>query len=154
MSLTRLVSSFALVFLAAFAGSAVTTPNISGWYQTLNKPTFNPPNYIFGPVWTLLYILMAISFYLVWNSKSSKIKKRALQVFCLQLFLNLLWSFVFFGLHQIFLSVVVIIALFFSILYTVILFKKISKTAAYLLIPYILWVSFASVLNICILLLN
>lgn len=131
-------------------------PAIPTWYQALNKPFFNPPNFVFGPVWTILYLLMAIAFYIVWNSKTKKKaeKERAIHLFLIQLALNFSWSIVFFNLHQLLFSFGVITALWLSILFTIHAFYRISKPAAYLLIPYILWVSFASILNLFIVLLN
>lgn len=150
----KAVFCFVVVFLAASGGSVVTYDAIPTWYATLNKPPFNPPNWIFGPVWTVLYILMAISLYLVWSAKKSKLQSKAIKVFLVQLFLNFLWSLVFFGGQNIGLALLTIILLWASILYSIILFYKINKTASYLLIPYILWVSFASFLNLSIFLLN
>lgn len=155
MNYLKLLASLGLCFFVAFAGSYVTTPNIDTWYATLNKPFFNPPNWIFGPVWTLLYALMGISLYLVWNkNKYTKKDKLALLVFCIQLFLNFFWSFSFFGLEMPLLAFFVMLAMWVAIFYTIVLFKKINKTAAYLLIPYLLWVSFATLLNLFIVILN
>ena len=134
-------------------GSFFTTPSIGSWYVTLSKPSFNPPNWIFAPVWTLLFFLMGVSLYLVWSKKDNLPvggKRIAMLVFFQQLGLNVLWSALFFGLHNPFLAFVEIIALWFSILMTIFYFSKISKTAAYLLVPYILWVSFAAFLNFSI----
>lgn len=143
-----------LIPLAAGAvGSAFTTSEINTWYQILNKPVFNPPNWIFAPVWTTLYILMGISFYLILVSKANN-KTLAIKVFLAQLLLNLLWSILFFGLHNPLLAFVEILILWGAILYTIITFYKISKPATYLLIPYILWVSFAAVLNLFVVFLN
>jgi len=125
------------------------------WYNTLNKPFFNPPSWIFAPVWTILYILMAISFYLVWK-KGLKVKKvrEAIAVFFVQLALNLLWSPVFFGYKNIFLALVIIIFMLFYIIKTILLFSKIDKRATILLYPYLIWVSFATILNFSIWFLN
>lgn len=152
--LWKLILPFVLVFLVASAGSVVTFDSIPNWYAGLTKPPFNPPNYVFGPVWTLLYALMAFSLFLVWKGKQTKEVVHARKVFMVQLGLNFLWSYVFFGAHQIGLAVIVILALWASILYCIVLFRKINKTAAYLLIPYILWVSFATILNVSLFLLN
>jgi tryptophan-rich sensory protein len=119
----------------------------------LNKPSFSPPNYLFAPVWTALYILMGIALYLVWINGYKKHKK-AIIVFGIQLGLNLLWSILFFGMRNPLLAFIEILLLWSFIVYTIILFYKTSKTAAYLLTPYILWVSFASVLNFFIFYLN
>ncbi len=125
------------------------------WYNTLNKPFFNPPSWIFAPVWTILYLLMAVSFYLVWR-KGLKVKKirEAISVFFVQLALNLVWSPVFFGYKNIFLALIIIIFMFFYIVKTILQFSKIDKTAAYLLYPYLIWVSFASILNFSVWFLN
>ncbi|MEK7573151.1 MAG: TspO/MBR family protein [Patescibacteria group bacterium] len=143
----------ALCLGAGAIGSLFTTPAINTWYVTLNKPSFNPPNYIFAPVWTILYILMGLSFYLILVSKERE-KQTAVMFFVLQLILNVLWSLVFFGLHSPLGALITIVLLWISILMTIINFYKISKPASYLLIPYILWVSFASVLNLSIGMLN
>ncbi len=150
----KLLVSLILCYGVAFAGSLVTTPSITSWYNTLNKPFFNPPNWIFGPVWTLLYTLMAFSLFLVWKEKTSKKTKPALIAFGVQLVLNFLWSFMFFYLHQPLLAFIAIVALWISILLTIKKFNTVSKTASQLLIPYILWVTFASLLNLTIVLLN
>lgn len=153
INLPKLVISFVLVFVAAAVGSWVTFSAIATWYSTLQKPVFNPPNAIFGPVWTILYILMAISFYLVWV-KNKKSTKKGITYFLVQLALNALWSIVFFGLHNPLLAFVVIIALWIFIFLTIVEFKKVDTRAAYLLVPYLLWVSFAGVLNAAIMVLN
>jgi translocator protein len=143
-----------LICLAAgFIGSIFTTSSIAGWYATIQKPSFNPPNWIFGPVWTTLYILMGVSIYLILQKKS-KYGNTASSLFSIQLALNIFWSIIFFSFHSPFLAFIDIIILWFCILLTIIYFLKISKPASYLLIPYLLWVSFASVLNFYIMVLN
>lgn len=155
MNFYKLIASLALCFFVAFAGSMVTLPAIEGWYAGLLKPDFNPPNWIFGPVWSILYLLMGISFYIVWNKGISwRREKPAILAFMIQLFLNFLWSFVFFGLQQPLFAFFIIMALWLAILFTILQFKKFSKVAAYLLLPYIAWVTFASVLNLFIVVLN
>ena len=155
MNILKLVISVGICFLVAFIGSALTLSSLPTWYSTLNKPIFSPPNWIFGPVWTILYFLMGVSLYIVWNKNlKNKNKDEAIKIFIFQLILNLLWSFVFFSLHQPLLALITIIILWFFILMTIKYFYKISKLAAYLLIPYILWVSFASLLNLFIVGLN
>lgn len=155
MRFAKLLLSLLLCYLVAFFGSIATFSAITTWYVTLQKPFFNPQNQIFGPVWTLLYTLMGISFFLIWE-KGFKTKKaqKARNVFFLQLGLNFLWSFVFFSLHNIFFALVVIIALWISILWTIRLFWGISPRAGNLLVPYLCWVSFATVLNFALMLLN
>jgi len=155
MKVLKLIFSICLCFLVAFFGSLATFSSIATWYAHLNKPFFNPPNFIFGPVWSVLYVLMGISLFLVWDKglKNKKVKV-AVEVFILQLALNLLWSLVFFGLHLPFAAFLIIIALWISIFYTMSLFKKISDTAYWLLVPYVCWVSFAMILNFFIAILN
>ena len=132
-----------------------TTSEITTWYATLNKPSFNPPNYLFGPVWTTLYILMAISFWLIWKNNTLQVQKnKAILVFGVQLTLNFFWSIIFFNLHQSGYAFADIVLLWIFILLSILSFHPISKTAAYLLIPYLCWVSFAAVLNFSIWRLN
>jgi tryptophan-rich sensory protein len=130
-----------------------TIDSIGGWYQTIQKPSWNPPNWLFGPVWTLLYIMMGISVALVWHGRHNA-KKSAMMLFVVQLMLNLLWSYIFFGKQNIFLAFIEIIIMWIFILLTIIYFYRINKTSAYLLIPYLLWVSFAAFLNYYIYVLN
>jgi tryptophan-rich sensory protein len=137
--------------LAGFIGSMFTTPAIPTWYANINKPSFNPPNWVFAPVWTTLYLLMGIALFLVLlKGLKEKYVKIAVLVFTFQLVLNSLWSFLFFGLQSPSAAFIEIILLWAAILASIILFFRISKIAGYLLIPYILWVSFASVLNFAI----
>lgn len=151
----KLLISLVIGQSAGLIGSFFTTPQIFGWYSTLSKPSFNPPNWIFGPVWTLLYVLMGISLYLVWQgSGEAKLKQAAIVAFVGQLILNIFWSICFFGFQQPLLALVEIVALALSIILTIYLFYRLNKKAAYLLIPYILWVSFAAVLNFAIWYLN
>jgi tryptophan-rich sensory protein len=147
---------FVLLCLAAGAiGSIFTFSSIPGWYATLNKPVFTPPNWVFGPVWTTLYVLMGIAAYLVFR-KGMKQKgvKDALMVFIVQLILNVLWSILFFGLHSPLYGLIGIVALWLAIALTIKKFYAISKPAVYLLVPYILWVSFAGILNLFVWILN
>jgi len=155
MRISKLIVSICLCFLIAFLGSLVTFSSISTWYAGLNKPFFNPPNFIFGPVWSILYTLMGIALFLVWEKglKNKNVSK-AVKIFLLQLALNFLWSLVFFGFHLPFAALIVILALWISIFYAILLFKKISKPAYLLLTPYIAWVSFALILNFFIAILN
>jgi len=144
-----------LCYAVAAVGALSTIPNIPTWYAALNKPPFNPPNWIFGPVWTLLYTLMAIAAWLVWRKPStSSSRLDALMVFGLQLTLNLLWTPIFFHFHQLLTSVVVIALLWLAILATILMFGRVSRLAAALLLPYFAWVSFAAALNMAILGLN
>ena len=129
----KLAISVLLPLLAGFVGGLFTSSSVSTWYLTLNKPFFNPPDWVFGPVWTLLYILMGLSFYLVWVNK--KKNNLALSIFGIQLFLNLLWSVLFFGLRNPLFAFIEIIFLWAAILCAIILFYRIDKNASYLLIP-------------------
>lgn len=141
------------VGVGALAGIATAT-NISSWYVHITKPSFNPPNGLFGPVWTVLYILMGISLYLIWKLPATPQRATALRFFTIQLILNFIWSFIFFYFHQIGLALADIVLLWFFILPTIILFSKLNKPAAWLLVPYISWVSFATILNAAIFRLN
>ena len=147
-----LVLSLAIPFMVAYFGSAVTMPAIGGWYATLVKPAFSPPNWIFAPVWSALFLLMGISSFLVWQKKKKIIYP--LKIYGVQLLLNFLWSYFFFGLHRVDLAFIDIIFLWILIVLTIKAFYKVEKNAAYLLLPYIVWVSFATILNFSILLLN
>lgn len=144
----KLIASIALCQGVGVLGSIVTIPAISTWYQTIKKPFFTPPNWIFGPVWTILFLLMGISLYLVWNKGlKSKKAKSVIRIFLIQLGLNFLWSLFFFGFHSPLLAFIDIIILWVAILLTILKVYKISKIAAYLLLPYLFWVTFATVLN-------
>jgi translocator protein len=149
----KLISSIVICQFAGILGSFFTVSSISTWYVTLNKPFFNPPNWIFGPVWITLYLLMGISLYLIWHNNTND-SKPAWVVFFIQLGLNALWSLLFFGLKSPLLAFIEITFLWLFIVLTILFFYPHSKTASYLLIPYLLWVSFASVLNFSIFYLN
>jgi translocator protein len=151
----KLIISVGLTLLVGFSSSFFTVTEIGSWYQTIQKPSWNPPNWIFGPVWTTLYVLMGISFFLIWRSeKAGKIKRIAVILFTIQLVLNFFWSFIFFNQHQIGIAFAEITALWLMILFTILAFARISKPAAWLLVPYISWVSFAAILNFTIWQLN
>ncbi len=154
-NIAKLAACIALCEFAGIIGSIFTFPAIGAWYATLQKPFFSPPNWIFAPAWTALYFLMGIALYLVIkNGIKSRNAKIAVSVFAVQLILNALWSFLFFGLKSPFYAFVEIIALWLAIAAAIITFSGISRRAALLLVPYILWVSFAAVLNFSIMLLN
>jgi benzodiazapine receptor len=121
--------------------------SIEGWYAALKKPVFSPPNYVFGPVWTLLYILLGVGLYLIISAPGASARTTALTVFAIQLFLNLSWSFLFFYLRLPGVAFVEILVLWVCILLMIVTFFRVSPMAAYLQIPYLLWVTFASVLN-------
>lgn len=154
MNYTKLAISIIIPLLTGFLGSFFTSSSVNTWYTTINKPAFNPPNWIFGPVWTILFILMGISFYLVWSLDFGNKKWLAIGIFSINLILNLSWSLLFFGLKNPFLAFVEIIALWLVILANVIIFYNTSKPASILLVPYLLWVSFASIVNYYIYILN
>lgn len=141
------------LMVGAVSGFA-TASGIGAWYIGLNKPFFNPPNYLFGPVWTLLYILMGISFYMILQSTSNAYKKKAVRIFFIQLILNFFWSFLFFKYHYVGFALVEIILMWISILLMIFVFRKINRRCAYLQIPYLVWVSFATVLNAAIWMMN
>ena len=154
-NLPKLLTSIIGCELVGVAATPFTLSAIPTWYQYLNKPFFSPPNLVFGPVWTMLYFLMGVAAYMVWiKDLREKQVKSALSFFIAQLVLNFFWSILFFGLHSPILGLIDILALWTLALITIIKFYKISKTASYLLIPYLLWVSFASLLNLSIVLLN
>ncbi len=145
----------AICLSAGAIGSIFTTPAIPTWYAGLNKPFFNPPNWIFAPVWTTLYIMMGIAAHLVSKElKKNEEAAKGLAVFSVQLILNAVWSVVFFGAKDLFLALIVIAILWFLIALTIMQFGKVSRDAALLLYPYIVWVSFASVLNAAVWLMN
>lgn len=151
----KFMSAIGISLAAGAVGSIFTYESIQTWYTTLNKPFFNPPNWVFGPVWTVLYVLMGISLYIIWNEKStSSSKKTGIVFFFIQLVLNTIWSILFFGLQAPGIAFVEILILLFSIVYTSVYFSRISKIAAVLLVPYMLWVTFASILNFAIFILN
>ncbi len=151
----KLIITIVISELAGIIGSVFTTPSIAGWYATLVKPALNPPAWVFGPVWTTLFALMGISAFLIWKKGLDRRDvKIALSIFIGQLVLNTLWSIIFFGLHSPGGALIEIVFLWLAILWTIIVFYKISRPAAYLLVPYILWVSFASYLNYAIWTLN
>jgi benzodiazapine receptor len=151
----KLVVSIIACLAAGAIGSVFTRQAIPTWYATLEKPAFNPPNWVFMPVWTLLYIMMGVAAFLVWRKGlENKQVRIALVVFLVQLVLNALWSVAFFGLESPLYGLVVIVALWVAILVTVLKFYRISRVASVLMWPYLLWVTFAAVLNSSIWLLN
>ena len=161
-NIIRLVVSVAVPLLAGGIGSFFTVSSVDTWYQTLEKPALNPPAWVFGPVWTILFVLMGIALFLVWqnysdilqNIRMKSVGRWAIILFFVQLFLNVCWSVVFFGMQNPGGALVVIIALWLAILATIVTFRKLSRPAAWLLIPYILWVTFATYLNYSIWMLN
>ncbi|MBN2270831.1 MAG: tryptophan-rich sensory protein [Sedimentisphaerales bacterium] len=151
----KLVCSLFVCLLTGFVGSFFTRDSVTTWYSDLSRPSFTPPDWAFGVVWPILYIMMGISAFLVWNRGIDKREvKAALGVFVVQLVLNGVWTPIFFGLHMIALALVEIVLLWAAILTTIHVFWRISKPAAFLLLPYILWVSFAVILNAALWFLN
>lgn len=153
--LPKLIVSVIGCELVGFFGTPFTISAIPTWYATLNKPPFAPPNWIFGPVWTLLYLMMGVAFYLIWKQGWKKKKiSIAGKYFLAQLGLNFIWSPIFFGLRAPLLGLIVIVAMWTLIVMTMRKFHPLSKLAFYLLVPYLLWVSFATLLNAAIVVLN
>jgi tryptophan-rich sensory protein len=151
----KLVICIAACLTAGLVGSLFTAPAIPAWYAGLNKPVFTPPNWLFAPAWTVLYILMGIAAFLVWRKGWQERRVRSgLILFLIQLVFNAMWSVFFFGFRSPVVGFIVIVVLWFLILFTIIEFYRAVRLAAYLMIPYILWVTFASVLNAAVCLLN
>lgn len=143
----KLIISILLPFSVGAIAGMFTSQAVPVWYASLNKPFFSPPNWVFGPVWTSLYILLGISFFLIWKKEASKERDLAIMVFLFQMLLNFAWSFLFFYFKLIGVALIEIILLWTSIAAMFYLFYKIKPFAAYLNIPYLLWVSFATILN-------
>jgi len=151
----KIIISIVACECAGLIGSVFTMTAIPTWYATLEKPSFNPPNWLFAPAWSTLYLLMGISAFFIWRKGLDNRRVRtALIIFLVQLVLNALWSIVFFGLESPLYGIVVIVALWIAIIFTILKFFRISTIAGALLLPYILWVTFAAVLNISIWVLN
>ncbi len=153
----KLLFSIIICEIIGASGSIFTIPNIPTWYAQLVKPFFSPPNWLFALVWTTLFFLMGVALYLVLENNNKKLIKQkniAIIIFSIQFFFNVLWSYLFFGLRSPLLGFVGIIILWISIIATIISFYKISKKSAYLLVPYLLWVSFAAILNFTVLIMN
>ena len=151
----KLILSIILCQFTGIIGSIATIPAIPSWYASLIKPPFNPPSWIFGPVWTILYTIMGISLYLIWQKGINKKQvKEAVKFFYLQLIFNSFWSIIFFGLKNPFAAFVEIIILLILIAFVIIKFYKINKIAAFLLVPYLIWSSFATLLTYNIWILN
>lgn len=155
-NLPKLLTSLVLCQAAGLIGSFFTAPAIPTWYAALEKPAFSPPNWVFAPVWFLLYLMMGVALYLVWTAKKSpsRTKQWALTFFGLQLALNSAWSIIFFGLKNPFYALIDLIALLLVLIATILFFWKISRTAAWLLLPYLAWGMFAALLNASIWQLN
>jgi tryptophan-rich sensory protein len=160
MPRNRLVDLVALALFVALClgigalGGAVTATSVDTWYAELAKPSFNPPNAVFGPVWTALYLMMAIAAWRVWRAADFDTTRGPLTLFALQLALNLGWSVVFFGLQKIGAAVATIFVLDVGVVVTMLAFRTVDRVAALLMAPYLLWVGFATVLNIAVWRLN
>ncbi|MDI1286040.1 MAG: tryptophan-rich sensory protein [Reyranella sp.] len=160
MKRSRIAEIIGLVLFLAFClgigalGAAVTASSVNTWYADLNKPPFNPPNEVFGPVWTVLYVMMATAAWRVWRAADRETAQGPLTMFALQLALNLGWSVAFFGLERTGAAVAVILVLELAVIATAFAFRPIDRLAALLMVPYALWVGFATVLNIAIWRLN
>jgi translocator protein len=152
----RILLCVVICLAVGYLSSITTQSSIKTWYPTIEKPIFNPPNWVFAPVWTLLFILMGIAAGRVWNQleTNKELVKKGLLFFAVQLALNALWSYLFFGLQNIFLALIEIILLWLVIFETYLIFKQIDKKASYLLIPYLGWVGFATILTASIFWLN
>ena len=151
----RFIISIMIPLMVGAIAGFFTGESVNSWYVNVNKPSFNPPSWLFAPVWTALYLMMGIAFYLVWKAAATDaLKKQAMTFYAVQLFLNFIWSFIFFYLQQPGWAMVDIVLMWIMILFTIIWFGKISPVAAWLLVPYICWVSFAALLNYSIWKLN
>ncbi len=155
MNTLRLIGSILICQLAGLLGSLFTAKEITNWYVHLNKPSFTPPNWLFGPMWITLYTFMGIAIFLIWKTSGFKgVGKWALIIFLVQLALNAIWTPVFFGAHNILGGLVIIALMWIMILFTILQFYPISRPAAWLLVPYLGWVSLATALNFAVWRLN
>ena len=143
----KLIISILLPLSVGAIAGMFTSQAVPTWYASLNRPFFSPPNWVFGPVWTTLYILLGISFFLIWKEEATKARDLAIKVFLIQMLLNFAWSFIFFYFNLIGAALIEIILLWISIVLMIYLFYKIKPFSAYLNFPYLLWVSFATILN-------
>lgn len=150
INIGKLALSILIPLVSGFLGSMFTASSVNTWYLVINKPSWNPPSWLFAPVWTTLFVMMGVALYLVWSEKPEIKVKAALEIFAVQMILNILWSVFFFGIGNFWFAFGEIIILWLAILLTIKSFYKINKTSAWLLVPYILWVTFASYLNFTI----
>ena len=150
-SFVKLLIAIAIPVLVGGISGFFTVTGVETWYQTIQKPSWNPPNWVFGPVWTTLYVMMGIALWLVWKEDTSReLKMIAGILFAAQLILNFFWSFIFFKLEQPGFAFLEILFMWVAILATIFAFAQVNKTAAWLMVPYISWVSFAAMLNFTI----
>lgn len=155
INLSKLIPSLILPLVIGLSSGFLTVQSINGWYSTINKPFLNPPNWIFGPVWTLLYLSMGLSLYIFWmEKKPAKHKRYGYRFFILQLLVNFLWSILFFNYHSPLVALIDIGLLIFLISLNIAYFWRINKLSAYILLPYLIWVCFAAYLNLAIFLIN
>jgi benzodiazapine receptor len=154
IDVVKLVVSIAVPLLAGFGSTVWTINTIPTWYASLNKPWFSPPNVVFAPVWTTLYILMGVALFLIWRSPRNRTRDIGIALFAAQLAVNVIWTFAFFGLQNTLFGVLTIVPLWILIAVTIYQFYKVDKWAAYLLVPYLAWVSIATALNASVYLLN
>lgn len=151
MTTPQKIGAFFISLLTPLAVGGIsgffTISAIPGWYQTIQKPVWNPPNWVFGPVWTTLYILMGIAMYMIWTQPRTHLRQRALYLNAAQLVLNFFWSLIFFNLHAIGWALLEIVLLWGLIVWTMFAYDKVYKPAAWLMLPYIVWVTFATILN-------
>jgi translocator protein len=150
----KLIASLLLPLGIGGIAGIFTTDAIPGWYATLNQPSFNPPNWIFGPVWTTLYTILGISLFMIWKMDAGRERNQAILIFMVQLLLNFCWSFFFFYFKMIGVAMVDILLLWITIIFMLVRFYKIKPLAAYINIPYLLWVTFATALNMAYFFLN
>jgi len=148
------IISILIAQLAGLVGSIFTMPAITTWYAELVKPSFTPPSYVFGPAWAMLYTLMGLAAYRIWEKRSASGARRALVLYAVQLVLNVLWSYAFFGLHNPLAGVGVIVLLWIAVFMTMIFFYRVDNTAGWLFVPYVAWISFAGMLNYAVWMLN
>lgn len=154
IQLDKAIVAAGIVAITALIGSAATVTSVKTWYPLLIKSSLNPPPGVFGPVWAVLFIMMALAFYQVLTAPKSQKRSQAIRIFCWQLAVNAMWSIVFFGLRAILSAMLVIIGLWFLIVTTMVAFGKVKKDTTWLLLPYLLWVSFAAYLNYVVVVLN
>jgi tryptophan-rich sensory protein len=154
IDVVKLVVSIAVPLLAGFGSTVWTINTIPTWYASLNKPWFSPPNVVFAPVWTTLYILMGVALFLIWRSPRNRTRDTGIALFAAQLVVNVTWTFAFFGLQNTLFGVLTIVPLWILIAVTIYQFYKVDKWASYLLVPYLAWVSIATALNASVYMLN
>ncbi len=154
IDVVKLIVSLAVPLFVGFGSTVWTINSIPTWYASLNKPWFTPPSVVFGPVWTILYILMGVALFLVWRTPRDRTRDTGIALFAAQLAVNVIWTFAFFGLENTLYGVLAIIPLWVLIAATIYQFYKVDKWASYLLVPYIVWVTIATALNIAVYLLN